>query len=131
MRNLGFRLITIFIVCAMTSCGSSDRESSISQQELLSRINNNSAPTIIDVRSREEYDSGHVPGALHISVADIEKDITQLNLKSSEEIVLYCEKGGRASKAQTLLQDMGYYEVRHLRGDMQQWRVENLPCEGC
>jgi rhodanese-related sulfurtransferase len=49
-------------------------------------------------------------------------------LGPAREVVVYCERGGRAAKAADVLRDAGF-TVRHLTGDMSGWREQGLPVE--
>ena len=101
----------------------------ISQQQLLTRMESNTAPLILDVRQPDEYAAGHVPKALNIPHTDLEKRLSELNGKKDEEIVVYCESGRRAAIAQGILKQAGFVKILHLDGDMKKWRAQNLPLE--
>jgi len=65
--------------------------------------------TVVDVRTQDEWNRGHLEGALHIEWQDI------LNLSSDinkdEKIYLYCRSGNRSGKATKILEDAGYINV--------------------
>jgi rhodanese-related sulfurtransferase len=65
--------------------------------------------TVVDVRTQDEWNRGHLEGALHIEWQDI------LNLSSDinkdEKIYLYCRSGYRSRKATKILEDAGYINV--------------------
>ena len=77
---------------------------------------------ILDVRSESEYDRGHVPGAIHIPHNDLTQRLDELDGWQQKPVVIYCETGGRARNAATLLQARGFSQVFHLDGDMREWR---------
>lgn len=77
---------------------------------------------ILDVRSEGEYDRGHVPGAIHIPHTDLTQRLKELEGWQQKPVVIYCETGGRARNAATLLQARGFEQVFHLDGDMREWR---------
>lgn len=101
----------------------------IAPTELASRISSGSAPVILDVRTPEEFAAGHIPGARNVPVQDLPHQLASLNLSPSQEIVVHCEKGGRAATAESLLRDKGYTNVRDLTGHMSTWRADKLPVE--
>lgn len=84
---------------------------------------------ILDVRTREEYASGHVPGAINIPHTEIEMRLTELGTDLTRPVVVYCERGGRAGKAESQLLAAGFSELRHLEGDMRAWRKNDRPTE--
>lgn len=62
----------------------------------------------IDVRTAEEYISGHVSGAKNIDVAVIRSEIATAVPEKSDVVILYCRSGNRSNQAARMLQDMGY-----------------------
>ena len=91
----------------------------------MSRLSDGMAPTIIDVRSDEEFKQGHVPGAINIPYGEFETVFNGHGFSKNQELVLYCESGKRAKLAIDKLGKKGFYEVRHLQGDMKAWRSSN------
>jgi len=84
---------------------------------------------IVDVRSNQEFSSGHVPGAINIPVDQLASHLPELRRHDNAEIVVYCESGRRAGKAADMLSEDGFLNIRHLQGDMKQWRNSGLPME--
>ena len=77
---------------------------------------------IVDVRTQEEFDSGHIEGALHKPYDQIDAGISALLPDKSQHIILYCGSGRRAGIAKEKLESMGYSNVENGGGykDMQQ-----------
>ncbi len=71
---------------------------------------------IIDVRSQKEWDSGHLPQAIHIPHTEIAEKIGEHTDDKNTKIVLYCAVGGRAGKAQQKLQELGFVDVENAGG---------------
>ena len=101
----------------------------IAQAQLLSRITDEQAPSVIDVRTPEEYRSGHIPGAINIPLQDFERRFAELDAFRDGEVVLYCESGPRASYGGRWLETQGFDELRVLDGHMGAWREAGLPTE--
>lgn len=99
--------------------------------QLARRIADGAAPLVLDVRSPAEFSSGHVPGARNVPVDELQARLGDLGSARDAEVVVYCERGGRAEKALQMLRAAGFRDVRRLEGDMQGWRSDRLPCEGC
>ena len=74
------------------------------------------APLIIDVRSKDEWDSGHIASAVHIPHTQIGDRITEHAKSKDQKIILYCRSGGRAGKALETLKSMGYTNVENAGG---------------
>ncbi len=65
---------------------------------------------IIDVRTKEEYDSGHIDGAILFDIQDMIQGVFP-NLDKNETITLYCASGSRAEMAKVLLEKEGFINV--------------------
>ncbi|GEM_PF-241367 len=121
-----------FLIFGLTvACSKSTDFPVISQSDLVNRLDLETAPLILDVRSSKEFASGHVPGALNIPYTELKGRLDTLKVDQKEEIVVYCERGGRASTAASILREEGFASIQHLEGHMKAWRSNKLPCDGC
>lgn len=125
----GACLLALALGIGTSTCGRGVAAVSISQQEVLRRIDQDGAPLLLDVRTPEEFASGHVPGAVNIPYDAVGQRSGELSAQRDREVVVYCEKGGRAAKASQALADAGFRSIRHLDGDMSAWRAAGLPVE--
>ena len=75
---------------------------------------NSQVITIIDVRSKQEYNEGHLDGAINIPLFDIKMDIKNHIADKNRIIVVYCDAGVRSLKAQKVLNMQGYKNVYNL-----------------
>jgi phage shock protein E len=101
----------------------------ISHQELADRIEAGNPPLVLDVRSEEEFAGGHIPGAINIPHDQLEERLAELTIEPTDEVVVHCQRGGRAETCQTILLDAGYTNVLDLEGDFGEWRKLELPEE--
>lgn len=69
---------------------------------------------LVDVRTPEEYRTGHKEGALNIPADEVEQRAAQLLPDKNAVILLYCRTGKRADKALEVLRKMGYSHVENL-----------------
>lgn len=97
--------------------------------ELVRRMKEKNPPCIVDVRTGFEYNSSHIPGALHAPTWKILLKLARLPKDKSSELVVTCEMGPRARMAQNLLTLYGYLNVTLLDGHMSEWRRSGLPLE--
>jgi phage shock protein E len=74
--------------------------------------------TLVDVRSVEEYEDGHIGGAVNIPVDDLAARVQEI--PADRPVVLYCRSGRRASRAAEMLRAAGYADVHNL-GPMGSW----------
>lgn len=84
---------------------------------------------LIDVREDSEWDSGHLPGAVHLGRGVLERDIESAIPDRDADIVLYCGGGYRSALAADALQRMGYTSVQSMDGGFRGWRDAGLPIE--
>jgi rhodanese-related sulfurtransferase len=89
---------------------------------LLERIGTGTAPVILDVRSRAEFATGHVPGARHMPFWRISRLIGQLSVPTDAELVVYCGHGPRALVAGAALRRKGFTRITYLEGHFSKWR---------
>lgn len=103
----------------------------ISQAQMLSLINAPKAEPyiLLDVRSVEEFESGHVPGAINVPHTDIEQATDLLSKNKATNVILYCRSGRRAGIAADKLSTLGFSNLKHLSGDMKAWQANELPTE--
>ena len=96
-------------------------------RELLERVRAGLV-TVLDVRPREEFSAGHVPGAINIPLAELEQHLDRL--KSDREVVAYC-RGPHcvlAFDAVARLRQQGI-RAQRLDGGLPEWRLQGLPVE--
>ena len=100
-----------------------DDEMEIGVEQVKQMLDNKQAFRLIDVREPSEYDICKIAGAILIPLGDIEaKDPAKLNgLRPDEEIVLHCKAGVRSMKAAKALQEMGFKNLKSMRGGINEW----------
>ncbi len=101
---------------------------SISAAELQVRRDSGAAPVVIDVRTPEEYASGHIPGAVNVPFDQVAQRIAEID--APHGVALYCMVGPRARKGESALLAAGYKKVLHLEGGLAAWLAAGLPVEG-
>lgn len=88
---------------------------------------NSGEAVIVDVRDKDEWDEGHIPGALHMSRGTIELDIEEKVPETNAMIICHCGGGGRSALAAESLQKMGYKNVRSMAGGFKAWKAAGMP----
>ena len=83
--------------------------------EAVAEKGNNPAVCIIDVRTRQEFSCGHVPGALNVPLDQIGQ-VQELVPDKSAPVYLYCASGGRSMMAAGMLKRMGYNNAANVGG---------------
>lgn len=98
----------------------------ITQKQFLTLQKSATPAIVLDVRSVEEFNAGHIAGAINIAHSSIEENIEQLTSFKDKTIVVYCRSGRRAGIVETYLAKKGF-QLKHLEGDMKGWQAANLP----
>ena len=78
-----------------------------------------SGALLVDVRTFEEFTSGHLPGAVNIPVQELDRRLGELGPKD-RPIVLYCRSGNRSGRAARMLERAGFATIHHL-GSIRRW----------
>jgi rhodanese-related sulfurtransferase len=103
------------------------RKDSVSPDALLAQITTGSPPLVLDVRSKAEFDAGHLPGAVHIPFWRVGSRWPELAGHREHEVVVYCGHGPRAYIAGAALRRHGFTRITYLKGHMTKWKQRRLP----
>lgn len=97
-------------------------ESGLVKPGRFERLMKKNNTVVIDVRTTEEFNSGHIPGALHLDVkqADFSEKIKSLD--KSRKYLLYCRSGKRSQTALDTMAGQGFQNVHHLKGGILKWK---------
>ena len=100
----------------------------ISQQELLTALKTaDHNIVVLDVRSAEEYEEGHLANAINVSHNTVVDKLNFLSQYKDKKVVVHCRSGRRAAFAENILAENGFKNVHHLTGDMNGWLEAKLP----
>lgn len=100
----------------------------LSTQAVIDQLNHTQAK-VIDLRSLNEFNQGHILNALHIEQDKLANNINQLTSYKDNPIILVCGIGQKSIAAGKLLLKQGFQQVFYLVGGMNAWRGDNLPLE--
>ena len=106
----------------LTACGQ-DKENdqgavymNITAEEAKQIMDTEEDYIILDVRTKEEYDQGHIPGAIVISHEEIEEKAEDVLTDKDQLILVYCRSGRRSKIAAEALVDLGYTNIKEFGG---------------
>ncbi len=85
------------------------------------------AARILDVRNAVEWREGHIPGATHISLAELRQRVGELD--PNQPVIVHCQSGGRSAVAVSVLEAAGFGSVANLSGGYAGWRKAGLAVE--
>jgi rhodanese-related sulfurtransferase len=87
----------------------------------------NQGALLVDVRSREEFEGGHVLDARHLPQEEVAGAGESLKKYRDKPVIVCCESGMRSGAAARVLKAQGFAKVVNLRGGLAAWRGDNLP----
>ena len=115
-------IILLLVVMMLTACGQ-DKENNqgavyvnITAEEAKQIMDSEEGYIILDVRTQEEYDEGHIPGAIVISHEEIEEKAEQVLTDKEQLILVYCRSGRRSKLAAEALVELGYTNIKEFGG---------------
>lgn len=120
-----FPLLLTFLLL-LTGCGGSGSDSSYQQitQEEAKEMMDTEEVIILDVREQDEYDSGHIPGAVLLPVGTIDGDTAAAVIPEKDsKVLVYCRSGNRSKTASSTLAELGYTNIYEF-GGINTWPYE-------
>ena len=127
-------LIVLFAaLCLLGGCGGGEPPQEetavvtfrqVSQEEAKTIMSTNREAVVLDVRTQEEYDSGHIKGAVLLPVDAITEESAREVIPTKEtQVLVYCRSGNRSVTASKALAQLGYTEVYEF-GGINTWPYE-------
>ena len=126
MKKVFFLLLAVMM---LTACGQ-DKENdqgavyvNITAEEAKQIMDSEEGYIILDVRTQEEYDEGHIPGAIVISHEEIAEKAEEVLTDKEQLILVYCRSGRRSKIAAEALVELGYTNIKEF-GGISDWPYE-------
>jgi len=101
----------------------------ITVQEVHDYLEEGNDPVLLDVRSLDEWELGHLKGAIHIPRGEMEARAETAMPDKSREVIVICAGGVRSLLAGETLKDLGYKKVISMEGGYGDWEDANLSAE--
>lgn len=119
----------LFILLFFSSCLRDQEGISVVDSNKFEQQMKESSSQIVDVRTPEEFEEGHITNAVNMNVTgdDFEKQIESLD--KEKPVMVYCKSGGRSARAASILKDKGFKNVYDLDGGIIGWSKANKPIE--
>ena len=118
--------LMLAMLLVLTGCGGTAAENTYQQitQEEAKNMMDTQEAIVLDVREQDEFDAGHIPGAVLLSVGSITKDTAAAVIPDLDAVVLvYCRSGNRSKTASQALADLGYTQIYEF-GGIKDWPYE-------
>lgn len=90
----------------------------INYEELKQMMKQNPYSVLLDVRSKQEYEEGHLAGSISLCLYDLKENAPKVIKDKTQTIIVYCSSGSRSKEAQKELETMGYENVYNLKGGL-------------
>ena len=119
MKKLIFLLLAVMM---LTACGQEKENNqgavyvNITAEEAKEIMDSEKGYIILDVRTQEEYDQGHIPGAVVISHEEIAEKAEEVLTDKEQLILVYCRSGRRSKIAAEALVELGYTNIKEFGG---------------
>ncbi|RYF76952.1 MAG: rhodanese-like domain-containing protein [Comamonadaceae bacterium] len=84
---------------------------------------------VVDLRTPEEFSSGHVVGSRNIPMEQLEDRLAQTVKNKSVPVILLCDSGARAQRAAMVAKKLGFEQAQAMAGGLKAWKAANLPIE--
>ena len=101
MKKLGFIIICSLLLIGITGCSSEEKTT----ESTLDRVLKENNYIVLDVRTKEEYETGHVKDSINIPYDEIDENV---DLDKEKTIMVYCKSGKRSNIAYNTLKNLGY-----------------------
>ncbi|MFC7525113.1 thioredoxin domain-containing protein [Parapedobacter sp. GCM10030251] len=99
----------------------------LSAKDFSIKISETENALILDVRTPEEFEKGHLENAINIDWKGKDFDHSVSEFEPSTPLFVYCLSGGRSTAATDRLKEMGFDTIVELKGGIMEWRAEDLP----
>ena len=119
MKKLVFLLLAVMLFTACNHVKENDREvtyMNITAEEAKRIMDIEEGYIILDVRAQEEYDEGHIPGAILIPHTEIDARAEEVLTDKDQLILVYCRSGRRSKIAAEALVELGYTNIKEFGG---------------
>ena len=94
----------------------------ITSPDLHDRLAAGDRPFLLDVREQDEWDEGHLPGAVHVARGNLEARIETAIPDKEREVVIYCAAGARSAFVAKSMLELGYADVASMAGGFSEWK---------
>lgn len=128
LKNLK-NLLFLGIVITFNINAFSQNDYLLSANKFAETIALDSGSIVLDVRTKAEFNNGHIARVININIFDtaFQKEVQKLDRKKN--IYIYCQSGRRSTRALDFLKSVGYEHLYELNGGILDWKKENLPVE--
>jgi rhodanese-related sulfurtransferase len=111
-----------FLLLAILNLSCAQREGAIEAEAFQKVIADQEELQLVDVRTLNEFNDGHIEGALHIDYYKEQFKSELQKLDKNKPIAVYCAVGGRSGATMSVLKELGFKKAYDLQGGITAWR---------
>lgn len=97
--------------------------------DLKAKLDNNDDVLLLDVREKDEWDSGYIKGAVFFPMSQVESNLDQILESKDREVILQCRSGRRSMDVAALLLGEGFTNLSNLSGGILAWTNQGYSVE--
>jgi rhodanese-related sulfurtransferase len=139
MKMRTFSVITFFLLYSVSLVYAIDKTpeqvvreakaaiNEVSIDEVKKMIDTGAEITLLDVRDREEFETGHIPGAINISRGTLDFKVHLIIPDKNKKVIVYCGLDLRSPLATKSLHDLGYKKAVNMIGGLKAWKEAGYP----
>jgi phage shock protein E len=122
-------IVLLFFNINLAGCKTQESKpasiTNITAEEVVKMLSSGKDYFVLDVRSKEEFGSGHIEGAHLIPVSELENRLAEL--PRDKPVIVYCRSGSRSTSAANILLDKGFKEIFNMTGGITDWQSKGFP----
>ncbi len=122
-------LVFILAACQQPETKSKPVNQTVSLEQFEKLMAEKSNAQLLDVRTPQEFQAGHISGALNLDIYDKGFKEALGKLDKEKPVLVYCKSGGRSAQAAELMAGMGFHEIYNLQGGMLVWANAGKPVD--
>jgi len=126
-----FQLVFLTSLFSLMACSPSETEAESSGIQSItpveaSKMYSAKEAVIIDVREQNEWDEKHIPGAIHIPIAELNNRLSELEQYKDSPVIMQCLSGRRSAQGAVVLHNSGFKKVYNMDGGILAWDKAGL-----
>jgi rhodanese-related sulfurtransferase len=124
-----FFFLTLISFLFLTACNNDSKTeiiTVITPQEVYDAVYKTDEVQLVDVRTKKEFNDGHLSKAQNVCVTDNDFKQKAAKLNKEKPVYVYCKGGGRSARAAAILKEMGFKEIYDMQGGLVNWESQGL-----
>lgn len=125
-------MLTLLVISALlvVTCAPVKEGGDVTARQVAEMLRKDTSIILVDVRTPEEYQQGHIKGARLMDFYSAEFHAMMQTLPKEKPVILYCRSGRRSDEAMKFLTSIGYSRVFNMLGGIVQWKKDRQPVIG-